>query len=53
MKKEKLKVYITCKQCGERFILRGRRDGKGHLGTGFQRCLCNNETEFDIHASEL
>ena len=53
MRKDRLKVYITCKQCGERFVLRGRKDGKGHLGTGFQRCLCNNEKDFNIDSNEL
>lgn len=53
MRKDRLKVYITCKECGEKFVLRGRKEGKGHLGTGFERCLCNNEKDFAIQANEL
>lgn len=53
MSKERLKVLITCKECGERFVLRGRKGGKGHLGTGFQRCLCDNEKDFTIRSDDL
>jgi DNA-directed RNA polymerase subunit RPC12/RpoP len=43
----RIKVSIRCKKCGDRFILKGRKE-KGKVDTGFIRCLCNNENEFDI-----
>jgi hypothetical protein len=52
MKKDRLKVTITCKQCGERFTLRGRKSREGDLSTGFVRCLCNNENDFLIRTEE-
>lgn len=45
---ERIKVHIRCKQCGETFILRGVRDPKGNIETGFKRCLCDNEIHFEI-----
>ncbi len=45
---QRIKVHIRCRKCGESFILRGIRDAKGHIETGFKRCLCDNEEEFDI-----
>ncbi|GAA0369534.1 hypothetical protein [Bacillus horti] len=53
MKKERFKVSITCKNCGERFILRGNRGGKGTIETGFKQCLCNNVEDFNIQTEEL
>lgn len=53
MKKERLKVYIRCNQCGERFVLRGIKNGKGQLGTGFRQCLCDNERDFLIRSEDL
>ncbi|WP_197479891.1 hypothetical protein [Paenibacillus swuensis] len=47
MLNERVKVTIRCKQCGEKFTLRGRRD-KGRIDTGFKQCLCNNARDFDI-----
>ena len=44
----RVKIHIRCRKCGEVFILRGVRDVKGHVETGFRRCLCDNEREFDI-----
>ncbi|MCY0902958.1 MAG: hypothetical protein OWU32_12395 [Firmicutes bacterium] len=44
----RVKIHIRCRKCGEVFILRGLRDGRGHVETGFRRCLCDNEREFDI-----
>ncbi|GGG05623.1 hypothetical protein [Paenibacillus aceti] len=43
----RIKVRITCKTCGERFILRGRKD-KGQIETGFKQCLCDNREDFEI-----
>ncbi len=45
---QRVKVHIRCKKCGETFILRGVRDVKGNIETGFKRCLCDNESDFDI-----
>lgn len=44
----RVKIHIRCRKCGEVFILRGVRDVRGHVETGFRRCLCDNEREFDI-----
>ena len=41
------KVKIRCKQCGERFVLKGKRE-KGKVETGFRMCLCNNDRDFEI-----
>jgi formylmethanofuran dehydrogenase subunit E len=45
---QRVKVHIRCRRCGESFILRGVRDQRGHIETGFKRCLCDNEEDFDI-----
>lgn len=45
---QRVKVHIRCRKCGETFILRGVKDAKGHIETGFKRCLCDNENEFDV-----
>lgn len=45
---QRIKVHIHCRKCGETFILRGAKDTKGHIETGFKRCLCENEDDFDI-----
>ncbi len=45
---QRVKVHIRCRKCGETFILRGVRDPRGHIETGFKRCLCDNEEDFDI-----
>ena len=44
----RVKIHIRCRKCGEVFILRGVRDVRGHVETGFRRCLCDNDREFDI-----
>lgn len=44
---ERIKVRITCKVCGEHFILRARKEG-AKLDTGFKQCLCNNTDYFEI-----
>lgn len=46
----RVKVHIRCRKCGETFILRGVRDTKGNIETGFKRCLCDNEEDFDIES---
>ncbi|WP_167859201.1 hypothetical protein [Paenibacillus cymbidii] len=42
-----VKVIIRCKQCGERFILKGRKE-KGKIETGFRQCICSNQHDFEI-----
>jgi DNA-directed RNA polymerase subunit RPC12/RpoP len=49
---EKYVVTINCNQCGERFILKGRMK-KGKLETGFKRCLCNNDDDFQMEREKL
>jgi len=44
----RVKVQIRCRKCGESFVLRGSRNYVGQIDTGFKRCLCDNEDEFDI-----
>nr|NNM91551.1 hypothetical protein [Bacilli bacterium] len=44
----RVKIHIRCRQCGEVFILRGVKDHRGHVETGFRRCLCDNDKDFDI-----
>ncbi len=47
MSTSRVKVTIRCRQCGERFVLRGKKE-KGKIDTGFKQCICNNERDFDI-----
>jgi len=44
---ERVKVRIRCNVCGEKFVLRGKRD-KERIDTGFKQCICNNSDDFDI-----
>jgi hypothetical protein len=46
--RDRVKVHIRCRKCGESFILRGQKDIRGHIDTGFKRCLCDNESDFEI-----
>lgn len=48
MGNNRVKVHIRCTQCGESFILRGSRGHKGQVETGFKRCLCDNDKDFEI-----
>jgi hypothetical protein len=43
----RVKVAIRCRRCGEKFVLRGKKE-KGRVDTGFKRCLCDNEHDFDV-----
>ncbi|PTX59879.1 hypothetical protein C8P63_11023 [Melghirimyces profundicolus] len=47
-------VRIRCKQCGERFVLKGSMK-KGKLDTGFKQCLCENNDPagFEITSERL
>lgn len=47
MSDTRVKVTIRCRHCGERFVLRGRKE-KERVETGFKQCLCNNRDDFDI-----
>jgi DNA-directed RNA polymerase subunit RPC12/RpoP len=51
MSSNRVKVTIRCRHCGERFVLKGRRE-KGKVDTGFKQCVCNNEKDFDIDTAE-
>lgn len=48
MKKNRYLVIIRCKDCGERFTLRGKISKKGEIDTGFKQCICGNTDDFDI-----
>ena len=48
----RVKVIIRCNECGEKYILRGRKE-KGKVKTGFKQCLCNNDKNFEIHEEEI
>lgn len=41
----RVKVTIRCKNCGEKFTLRGKQE-KGRVETGFRQCLCDNREDF-------
>lgn len=43
----RVKISIRCKLCGEKFVLRGKRE-KDRIDTGFKQCLCNNTELFEI-----
>lgn len=47
MTANRVKVTIRCKNCGEKYTLRGRKEN-GRIDTGFKQCLCNNSTDLDI-----
>jgi hypothetical protein len=47
MQSARVKVMIRCNQCGEKFVLRGKRE-RGKIDTGFRQCLCNNIEDFEI-----
>ncbi|MDO7905096.1 hypothetical protein Q5741_01550 [Paenibacillus sp. JX-17] len=48
----RVKVMIRCKRCGERFVLRGRKE-HGTIETGFKQCLCDNRDHFEIEETVL
>jgi len=50
MYKGRVKVTIRCKQCGERYILRGRKE-QDRIETGFKRCICDNAKDLDIEST--
>jgi DNA-directed RNA polymerase subunit RPC12/RpoP len=48
----RVKVIIRCKNCGERFTLKGKKE-RGEINTGFKQCICDNETEFDVKVDDI
>ncbi|MCU6710038.1 hypothetical protein M6D81_15180 [Paenibacillus sp. J5C_2022] len=44
-----MKVIIRCNVCGEKFVLRGRKE-RGSFDTGFKQCICSNSE--DLHIEE-
>jgi ribosomal protein L37E len=44
---DRIKVAIRCNRCGDRFVLRGKKE-KGCIDTGFKKCLCDNDHDFLI-----
>ncbi|MFC5628501.1 hypothetical protein ACFPTR_06270 [Aliibacillus thermotolerans] len=51
-KERRYRVTIRCLSCGERFLLRGRKDEDGNLTTGFKRCICGNDKQLHIDYTE-
>jgi DNA-directed RNA polymerase subunit RPC12/RpoP len=47
----RVKVKIRCRQCGEKFVLKGKRE-KGKIETGFRQCICSNEHDFEVETDE-
>lgn len=48
----RVKVKIHCRQCGERFVLRGKKE-RGKIETGFKQCVCDNRDMFDIEEQDI
>jgi hypothetical protein len=48
---KRVKVRIRCKRCGERFVLRGKKE-LDKIDTGFRRCVCDNEKDFEMKPLE-
>lgn len=51
-RKDRYYVTIYCKQCGERYRLRGSMKN-GTIETGFKQCLCDNDHDFEIKSEKL
>ncbi len=49
--KQRYKITVRCQDCGEKFILRGKRNEEGQYETGFKRCVCGNEQSLQIDAN--
>lgn len=43
----RVKVKIVCQECGECFILSGRKV-QGKIETGFKQCVCDNQQHFEM-----
>ncbi|MFC5699858.1 hypothetical protein ACFPVX_01075 [Cohnella faecalis] len=48
----RVKVTIRCNRCGEKFVLRGRKE-RGQIDTGFKQCLCSNTDDFEFEEQAL
>lgn len=48
----RVKVLIRCRVCGEKYILRGRKD-KGGYETGFKMCVCDNADDLEIEEQSV
>ncbi|WP_426453531.1 hypothetical protein ACP26L_14625 [Paenibacillus sp. S-38] len=48
----RVKVTIRCRHCGEKFVLKGRKE-KGRVDTGFKMCICNNISDFHIETQDF
>lgn len=48
----RVKVKIYCPCCGEKFVLRGRKE-TDRIETGFKRCLCDNVDDFIIEEESV
>ncbi|TWI52850.1 hypothetical protein [Halalkalibacter nanhaiisediminis] len=51
MAEDRYRVVIRCKECGEKYILRGRRNDDGEYETGFKRCVCGNDEGLNVDAT--
>lgn len=47
----RVKVSIRCRKCGERFILKGKKE-HGRYSTGFKQCVCDNENDFEVEIDD-
>jgi hypothetical protein len=47
----RVKVKIRCLTCGEKFVLKGKKE-KGKIETGFRQCICSNEHDFEVESEE-
>ena len=43
----KVKVKIICMRCDEKYVFKGTDTGS-YIDTGFQKCICGNESKFTI-----
>ncbi len=48
----RIKVTIRCNVCGEKFVLRGRRE-RDAIDTGFKQCICNNANDLEIEEHSI
>ena len=46
--KQRYKVTVRCNDCGEKYILRGKKTKEGNYETGFRKCVCGNEETLQI-----
>lgn len=51
MSTTRVKVKIRCRLCGEKFVLKGKKE-KGKIETGFRQCICSNEQDFEVETED-